>query len=114
MDERRQHRLCRRHNSCASYSPVEAVASLQQVSDKVQVWAESNHMRIQPDKVCWILVSLSHLDQDLFTLTYKGQPVRQDTQVMYLGEVRDAMTQHIAHTAMKAKSALGVVRYAAS
>ena len=96
---------------------MEDVATLQQVSDKLQVWTESNHMRIQPDKVCWILVSLSHLDQDLFTLTYKGQPVRQDTQVMYLGEVIDArlsMTQHIAHTAMKAKSALGVVRYAAS
>ena len=71
-------------------------------------------MKIQLNKVCWMLRSLSQLDWDLFILSCEGRPVRQETHVIYLGELILGMTQHIAHIAMRAKSALGRVRYAAS
>ena len=102
--------------SCASHSPVEDVANLQQASEKLQVWTENNHMKIQPDKICWMLLSLGHVNRDLFTLTYEGQPVRQEMQVTYLGEVIDArlsMIKQIDNNIRKAKSALGLIRNAA-
>ena len=45
-------------------------------SDELQACAESNHMEIQPDKVSWMLQSLSNLP--LFILTSEGQPVTQE------------------------------------
>ena len=48
-----------------------------------------NRLEIQPDKVRWMLVSLSHLDREQFSLSYEGKRVRQETEVTYLGEVID-------------------------
>ena len=79
-------------------------------------FTESDHIKIQPDKICWMLVSLGDVNQDLFTLTYEGQPVRQEMQVTYLGEVIDArlsVIEHISNNIRKAKSAFGHIRYAA-
>ena len=47
-----------------------------------------------------MLVSLGHTNRDLFTLTYEGQPGRQEVQVTFLGEVIDARPNMIKHTAI--------------
>ena len=75
--------------SCENDSPVAACDNLQAASDKLEQWTVENRMKIQPDKVCWMLVSLSysHLDREQFSLSYDGKHVRQETEVTYLGEV---------------------------
>ena len=101
---------------CESESPVEAVEKLQSASDKLESWTVENHMRIQPDKVCWMLVTLRHVDRLQLSLSYAQEKVRQEKEVTYLGVVIDcrlSMLSHITNNLNKAKKALGVVRYAA-
>ena len=73
-------------------------------------------MRIQPDKVCWMLVTLRRVDRHLLSLTYAGETIRQEVEVMYLGQVIDCrltIVTHISDNDSKAKKALGLIRYAA-
>ena len=72
-------------------------------------------MRIQPDKVCWMLVTLRHIDRNQIALYYAGKMVRQELEITYLGVVIDSrlnMIGHINNNIRKARKALGVVRYA--
>ncbi|KXJ09046.1 RNA-directed DNA polymerase from mobile element jockey [Exaiptasia diaphana] len=102
--------------SCVSESPVKAVEQLQIASDRLESWTVENRMRIQPDKVCWMLVTLRHVDRNQLSLRYAQEKVRQEKEVTYLGVVIDSrlsMLGHIANNINKAKKALGVIRYAA-
>ena len=96
--------------ACASTSLVEAVNNLQEASHKLEEWTDSNDMKIQPDKVCWMIVSLARLDRDNFTLSYAGKSVRQETEVTYLGVVIDfklKMVKHVEKNITKARASLG-------
>lgn len=54
-----------------SRSPVTTAENLQVASDRI----EKNQMKIQPDKVRWMLVSLSHLHSEHFSLIYGGKHI---------------------------------------
>ena len=73
-------------------------------------------MRIQPDKLCWMLVTLRRVDRHLLSLTYAGETIGQEVEVMYLGQVIDCwltMVKDISNNINKAKKALGQIHYAA-
>ncbi|KXJ05472.1 putative RNA-directed DNA polymerase from transposon BS [Exaiptasia diaphana] len=95
--------------SCESESPVEALDKLQYACARLEQWTNNNHMRIQPDKVCWMMVSLRHFERDDLALKYAGEKVRQELEIMYLGVVIDSrlsMIGHISNNIRKARKLL--------
>ena len=102
--------------SCESDSPVAACDNLQAASDKLEEWRVENRMKIQTDKVCWVLVSLSHLlDRKQFSLSYEGKCVRQETEMTYIEEMigcRVTIVKYREKNITQAKLFLGLVRYA--
>ena len=99
-----------------SDSPVAVCDNLQAASDRREQWIVENRMKIQPDKVCWMFVSLNHLDREQFSLSCEGKRVRHETEVTYLGEVIDCrvtMVKQLGGNITQAKLALQLVRYAA-
>ena len=98
-------------------TPVQAVEQLQQASNSLCDWTRNNRMSIQPDKACWMLVTLSHVDRSVFIVTYGGGTVPQVNSVTCLGVVMDKrmkMVDHIHHLRVKASKSLPLLRYAAA
>lgn len=97
-------------------APASAVEQLQEASNRLEEWKVANHMEIQPDKVCWMLVTLGKVNRELLNLTYAADVVSQETQVGYLGVVIDCrltMVKYISNNMRKPKKALSLNRYAA-
>ena len=98
-------------------TPVQAVERLQDASNSLCEWTEANKMSIQPDKACWMLTTLAHIDSSLFTINYNGGVVPKANSVTCLGIVMDRrmkMTEHIHHVKVKASKSLPLLRYAAA